>query len=91
MSVRLIGTGAYIRATSLGVALKTGKKEVLLIFELRIQARLVDAGRLFQVLNCRVREAVFPKDRDGPVQHTLTIELFRSSHMLPQQSNDTEQ
>src|SRR6202051_2790942 len=68
------------RSTSLGVALKASKKEVLLIFELRIQARLVDAGRLFQVLNCRVREALFPKDRDGPVQHTLAIELFRSSH-----------
>src|SRR5580700_9465967 len=69
---------------SLGVAFKTGKKEVLLIFELRIQAGLVDAGRFFQVVNCRVREAVLPKDRDGPVQHTLTIELFRSSHTLPQ-------
>jgi hypothetical protein len=23
---------------------------------------------------------VFPKDRDGPVQHTLAIKLFRSSH-----------
>jgi len=60
----------------LEVALKAGKKEILLIFELRIQARLVDAGRLFQVLHCRVREAVFQKDRDGPVQHTLAIELF---------------
>jgi hypothetical protein len=26
---------------------------------------------------------VFPKDRDGPVQQTLTIELFRSSHAPP--------
>jgi hypothetical protein len=64
----------------LDVTLKTGKKKVLLIFELRVQARLVDAGGLFQVLNCRVREAMLPKDRDCAIQHTFTIELFRSSH-----------
>ena len=50
-------------------------------------AGLVDAGRLFQVLNCCVREALFPKDRDGAIKHTLTTDFF-GRPMLPQQSKE---
>ena len=56
--------------------------QVSLVRELGIEAGLVYARSLFQVLKAGIREAVFPEDRQRLLQNAFPAEVLRSPHGL---------
>ncbi len=59
---------------------QTFQIQVSLVRELGIEAGLVYARRLFQVLKAGIREAVFPEDRQRLLQNAFPAEVLWSAH-----------
>ena len=62
------------------VVSQTLQIQISLVRELGIEAGLVYARSLFQVLKAGIREAVFPEDRQRLLQNGFPAELLRSPH-----------
>jgi hypothetical protein len=62
------------------VVSQTLQIQISLARELGIEAGLVYARRLFQVLKAGIREAVFPEDRQRLLQNTFPAEVLRPPH-----------
>ena len=62
------------------VVTQTLEIQISLVGELGIEAGLVYACGLFQFLKGSIREAVFPEDRHGLLEHALTAEVLWPSH-----------
>jgi hypothetical protein len=55
-------------------------KQILFILKLGVEAGLIDSGSHFQFVKTGVSKPALPKNRQRPLQDTLAVEFFGSSH-----------
>ena len=65
---------------ALRIVLQAGDEQVILVLEFGVQAGLVDAGGLLQILQAGAGKALGPEHGHGFVEHTLAAKSFLSSH-----------